>query len=121
MSQVKEFVVKIILMIKMLIECGLLFFIKDSIEFLKTGTRELPQLEKQLDLLNTRIELIDKVLRVFELIPIKDDVLNMAIEEHTSVIMILIRYREGLRDLITNTTLLKDSLNEMTILTKISK
>lgn len=107
--------------VRMLIECGLLFFIKDSIEFLKTGTRELPQLEKQLDLLNTRIGLIDKALRVFELIPIKDDVLNMAIEEHTSVIMILIRYREGLRDLITNTTLLKDSLNKMTILTKISK
>ena len=107
--------------VRMLIECGLLFFIKDSIEFLKTGTRELPQLEEQLDLLNTRIGLIDKALRVFELIPIKDDVLNMAIEEHTSVIMILIRYREGLRDLITNTTLLKDSLNKMTILTKISK
>ena len=107
--------------VRMLIECGLLFFIKDSIEFLKTGTRELPQLEEQLDLLNTRIGLIDKVLRVFELIPIKDDVLNMAIEEHTSVIMILIRYREGLRDLITNTTLLKGSLNKMTILTKISK
>ena len=107
--------------VRMLIECGLLFFIKDSIEFLKTGTRELPQLEEQLDLLNTRIGLIDKVLRVFELIPIKDDVLNMAIEEHTSVIMILIRYREGLRDTITNTILIKDSLNKMTILTKISK
>ena len=107
--------------VRMLIECGLLFFIKDSIEFLKTGTRELPQLEEHLDLLNTRIGLIDKALRVFELIPIKDDVLNMAIEEHTSVIMILIRYREGLRDLITNTTLVKDSLNKMTILTKISK
>ena len=107
--------------VRMLIECGLLFFIKDSIEFLKTGTRELPQLEEQLDLLNTRIGLIDKALRVFELIPIKDDVLNMAIEEHTSVIMILIRYREGLRDIITNTRLLKGSLNKMTILTKISK
>ena len=43
--------------VRMLIECGLLFFIKDSIEFLKTGTRELPQLEEQLDLLNTRIGL----------------------------------------------------------------
>ena len=104
--------------VRMLIECGLLFFIKDSIEFLKTGTRELPQLEEQLNLLNTRI---DKVLRVFELIPIKDDVLNMAIEEHTSVIMILIKYRDRLRDLITNTILIKDSLNKMTTLTKISK
>ena len=43
------------------------------------------------------------------------------VKEFVVKIILMIKYREGLRDLITNTTLLKGSLNKMTILTKISK